>query len=54
MSEYIQKELEVLIRARYPIIYIVTWEEQRVEEVLAKIAQSRSKGMYSWTSTDGL
>jgi SpoVK/Ycf46/Vps4 family AAA+-type ATPase len=54
MSDTIQKELEVLIRARYPIIYIVTWEEQRVEEVLVKIAQSRNKGMYSWTSTDGL
>jgi len=23
------KELEILIRARYPIIYIVTWEEMR-------------------------
>ncbi|MCE1246645.1 MAG: AAA family ATPase [Firmicutes bacterium] len=54
MSEFIQKELEVLIRARYPIIYIVTWEEQRVEEVLVKIAQSRNKGMYTWTATDGL
>jgi hypothetical protein len=25
-----QQELDVLIRARYPIIYVVTWEEERV------------------------
>ena len=23
-------ELEVLIRARYPLIYVISWEEQRV------------------------
>jgi hypothetical protein len=29
-------ELETLIRARYPIIYVVSWEERRVEEVFAR------------------
>lgn len=31
-------EIDVLIRARYPILYIVSWEEERVEEVLHNIA----------------
>src|SRR5262245_28754113 len=28
-----QQELEVLIRARYPLIYLVSWEEERVERI---------------------
>ncbi len=47
-------ELETLIRARYPIIYVVTWEEQRVEDHVSIIAQSRSKDLFTWTLTSGL
>ena len=32
-----EDELEVLIRARYPIIYVVSWEEERVEKQLGQI-----------------
>ena len=32
----VNKELETLIRARYPIIYVVSWEEKRVEDALAR------------------
>ena len=49
-----QKELEVLIRARYPLIYVVSWEEERVEAVLADIAKKRNKKMLIWTCTQGL
>ena len=48
------KELDVLIRARYPIIYIETWEEERVEKTLRDIAKRREKDFYIWTVTDGL
>ena len=48
------EELEVLIRARYPIIYVVTWEEERVAEQLAKIAAQRNKRFYVWTLTQGI
>lgn len=54
MIEEVNQKLEVLIRARYPIIYIVSWEERRVEEALVSIARKRNKGLYTWTSTDGL
>ena len=49
-----QQELEVLIRARYPIIYLVSWEEERVEQYLAKIAQKRNKKVYVWSLWDPL
>lgn len=49
-----QEELEVLIRARYPIIYVVTWEEERVERCVADIAQRRNKRLQIWTCTQGL
>lgn len=47
-------ELETLIRARYPIIYVVSWEERRVEETLREIAQRRGKKMLLWTYTTGM
>lgn len=48
------QELEVLIRARYPIIYVTSWEEERVEEVLRQIAEKRDKRLFVWTITQGI
>ncbi len=48
------REIEILVRARYPIVYVVSWEESRVEQALAEIAQARRKRMYMWTTTQGL
>lgn len=48
------QEIEILIRARYPVIYVVTWEESRVEEVLAQIARRREKKLFSWSVSRGL
>jgi SpoVK/Ycf46/Vps4 family AAA+-type ATPase len=53
-SSSVDKELETLIRARYPIIYIVSWEEQRVEDALREIARERGKKIFFWTITQGL
>ncbi|HEX2970883.1 MAG TPA: AAA family ATPase [Tepidisphaeraceae bacterium] len=47
-------ELEVLIRARYPIIYVISWEEERVEKRLSEIAAARNKKFYVWTCTQGI
>ena len=47
-------ELDVLIRARYPIIYVVTSEEERVEQELARIVAQRNKKLYVWTCTQGI
>lgn len=48
------EELEVLIRARYPIIYVVSWEEERVERCLRSIADARNKKLFVWTVTQGI
>jgi AAA+ superfamily predicted ATPase len=47
-------DIEVLIRARYPIIYVVTWEEERVEQRLFEIARKRNKTLHIWTCSQGL
>lgn len=48
------EEIEIMIRARYPIIYITSWEEKRVEADLLKIATRTDKKIFSWTVTQGL
>ncbi len=48
------EELDILIRARYPIIYVISWEEERVENCLRKIAESRKKKLLVWTLTQGI
>ena len=53
-SSAVDTELETLIRARYPIIYIVSWEEKRVEDALRAIASARGKKVYFWTITQGM
>ena len=47
-------ELEILLRARYPVIYVVSWEETRVEEALAEIAHRRDKKLYLWSVARGI
>ncbi len=53
MAEIPQTELESLIRARYPIVYVVSWEEERVETALRVIARERNKKLCVWTVTAG-
>jgi ATP-dependent 26S proteasome regulatory subunit len=48
------EDIETLIRARYPILYIVSPEETRVQELLAQIAERRQKNLYEWSCTTGL
>ena len=47
-------ELELLIRSRYPILYVVTWEEARVQHHLEEIATRRGKQMFTWSVTSGM
>ncbi|MBI5883044.1 MAG: AAA family ATPase [Elusimicrobia bacterium] len=48
-----EAELEVLIRARYPLICLVSWEETRAERMLAALAESHHKRLFLWTFTQG-
>jgi predicted kinase len=47
-------EIETLIRARYPILYVITSEEMRVQEVLLDIAARRQKTVFEWTYSSGI
>ncbi|MCL1818645.1 MAG: AAA family ATPase, partial [Spirochaetaceae bacterium] len=48
------KNIETLIRARYPLIYVVSFEEARVSRNLKIITDARSKQLAAWTITAGL
>jgi len=49
-----ETELEILIRARYPLIYLLSWEERRIEAMLKRIAERRKKRLFAWTVTGGI
>lgn len=48
------KEIEILIRAKYPIIWITSWEERRVEEELTGIASKLKRQLHTWSVTQGM
>jgi SpoVK/Ycf46/Vps4 family AAA+-type ATPase len=48
-----QRELQDLIRARYPLIYIVSFEEARVERLIKDVARDREKRLEVWSVTEG-
>jgi hypothetical protein len=47
-------DLDTLIRARYPLIYLVSWEEQRLDAILQDVAQTHGKALLHWSVTRGL
>lgn len=47
-------ELELLIRSRYPIIWVESWEEERFLKLLRGIAQKLSKSVYIWNGLEPL
>jgi hypothetical protein len=47
-------EIETLIRARYPILYVVSSEESRVQHVLMEIASRRQKKAFEWSFSTGI
>jgi AAA+ superfamily predicted ATPase len=47
-------EFELLLRARYPVLYIPTKEEERVEAAIAQSAQRQgNRSLYIWDFVDG-
>ncbi|MBI2433701.1 MAG: AAA family ATPase [Candidatus Hydrogenedentes bacterium] len=54
MSREFLQNVDELIRARYPLLYVVTWEEERVRQLLAEVARAQGKSLLEWSITDGL
>jgi ATP-dependent 26S proteasome regulatory subunit len=50
----IVEEIETLVRARYPILYVVSWEETRVQEAVMDIAARRQKKVFEWSYSTGV
>ncbi len=48
------QELETLIRARYPILYVVSAEEARVQQMVVGIAQRWQKKVFEWSFSTGI
>jgi ATP-dependent 26S proteasome regulatory subunit len=48
------RDIDVLIRSRYPLLYLITHEERRLEARLAGLAKAQKKPFYVWTATTGM
>lgn len=52
-----KEELSILVQAQYPLIYLVTSEEERAEQAIDTIAQNskpQRRRVYVWTVTHGI
>jgi len=47
------QEIDDLIRARYPLMYVISTEESRVEEALTVICKNRKRRFVTWSCTEG-
>ena len=48
-----QRELQDLVEARYPLLYIVTFEEARVENLIKQVCRDREMRLEIWSVTEG-
>jgi ATP-dependent 26S proteasome regulatory subunit len=48
------REIEMLIRAKYPILYVVSWEERRVEDAVESTCKTLGRALHTWSVTQGL
>jgi ATP-dependent 26S proteasome regulatory subunit len=48
------RELDTLIRARYPLLYLVSFEEARLDAILQEVARAHGKEFLTWSATKGL
>lgn len=50
---HLKKQLALSIRARYPLIYLVTSEEVRAEEALEEVGRATGKEVVTWSCSKG-
>lgn len=48
------QDIDIFVKSRYPLIYIVSFEEERVITELAALAESSKKELFVWTCTQGI
>lgn len=50
----LKRELDIYIRARYPLLWLVTPEEKRALAEIESLAQEQKKRLFFWSATTGL
>ena len=53
MIEFLD-QLQTLFRARYPIVYLVSHEEERSLRLLRQVVQAEQMELWVWRRSDGL
>src|SRR5687768_8759927 len=48
------EELDILIRARYPLLSLVSWDEHRVDTLPADMDRAHGMGLLTWSVSKGL
>ncbi|MBJ95153.1 MAG: hypothetical protein CMP23_11875 [Rickettsiales bacterium] len=48
------EELSLKLRARYPFVYFLTWEEERALRGLKKLARQQKRPLWEWSMVAGL
>ena len=54
MANTFLSDLELLVRSRYPLIFLETTEKDRADTLLAQLAERLRLPFYTWTRTKGL
>jgi len=52
--ENCEKEIDILIRARYPLIFVSSYEEERFTSYLDKLSKRQNKKFFAWSVTSGM
>lgn len=52
--EAILEKISELNRARYPLIYLLSHEEDRIERGIRRLCQQKEMSLFRWRSTEGL
>jgi hypothetical protein len=53
-SKRFLSDLDLLVRARYPLLAVISWEEQRLHDALVELASRHGKQLLTWSITRGL
>lgn len=48
------EDLRLLVRSRYPILYVESWEEERLEQLLIRVAADLGLPFWTWSISQGL
>jgi len=48
------EDIDIFVKSRYPLLYIVSFEEERVISELSKLAQLSKKELFVWSITQGI